>query len=151
MVSEPDRRAIEVLKQAERHDFATSSCGPSGNISMHNLLGPALTVVVPAQSCQFTILQIEDTPSDVALTVLDGYDVLTVIKSDEALKSIPVIVFSTFDTEESRKVAYLHHADSYVAKPMEFAAFSAMIQSVAAYWFKLGGFVEPPGAVEKNP
>jgi CheY-like chemotaxis protein len=148
--------------------------------------------VVPIRSGPFTILQIEDDPSDVALTahaladfsfrvivakdgeealvflqdgngfqprvrpdlilldlslpVLNGYDVLRIIKNDDSLRQIPVVIFSTLDTDESRQLAFLHHANSYVAKPMDFTAFTAMIQSIAAYWSKAGGFVvvEPP-------
>jgi CheY-like chemotaxis protein len=144
---------------------------------------------MPIRNPCFTILQIEDTPSDVVLTahalegfphkihvakdgeqgmallqdgdgfnpplhpdlilldlslpILDGYDVLMLIKNDESLKTIPVIVLSTFDTEESRQIAYLRHADSYVVKPMDLAGFTAAIQSVASHWYEASGFAAP--------
>jgi two-component system, chemotaxis family, response regulator Rcp1 len=77
---------------------------------------------------------------DLSLPGLNGYDVLRLIKNDEALRSIPVIVFSTLDTEESRQFAYLHHANSYVAKPGNLAEFTSVIQSITSYWSKTGGF-----------
>jgi two-component system, chemotaxis family, response regulator Rcp1 len=81
---------------------------------------------------------------DLGLPALNGFDVLRLIKNDEALRTIPVIVFSTLDTEESRRFAFLHHANSYVAKPVDFAAFTEAIQSIAAYWLKASGFVATP-------
>jgi CheY-like chemotaxis protein len=76
---------------------------------------------------------------DLSLPVLNGYDVLRLIKNDDSLRSIPVIVFSTLDTEESREYALAQQADSYVAKPMDFVGFTTMIQSIATQWIKSDG------------
>ena len=56
------------------------------------------------------------------------------IRADAGLKTIPVVIFTSEDTEESKQTAYALHANSYVVKPMDFAAFKAVIRSIASYW-----------------
>jgi CheY-like chemotaxis protein len=43
---------------------------------------------------------------DLSLPGLNGHEVLKIIKTDDALKTIPVVVFSTLDTDESQRRAY---------------------------------------------
>jgi len=85
---------------------------------------------------------------DLSLPILNGFDVLMLIKNDESLKSIPVIVLSTLDSEESRRIAYWRRADSYVVKPADLAGFTTAIQSIASQWYKAGCFVATPSAEE---
>jgi chemotaxis family two-component system response regulator Rcp1 len=71
---------------------------------------------------------------DLDLPRLHGSKVLEFIKQDDGLKTIPVIIFSTSDTAESKKHAYELHANSYVVKPMDLAAFTKKVRSIADYW-----------------
>jgi CheY-like chemotaxis protein len=71
---------------------------------------------------------------DLELPRLNGHQVLEFVKSDESLKTIPVIIFSSFDTAESKKHAYELHANSYVVKPLDMDAFRKKVQSIADYW-----------------
>ena len=78
---------------------------------------------------------------DLELPGMNGFDVLNFIKSDAALKSIPVVVFSTLDTGESHLRATQNGANSYVVKPGDFAKFTAVVQSIALYWSDILGFL----------
>jgi CheY-like chemotaxis protein len=71
---------------------------------------------------------------DLDLPRLNGSEVLEFIKEDDELKTIPVIIFSTSDTAESKMHAYELHANSYVVKPMDLAAFTKKVRSIADYW-----------------
>jgi CheY-like chemotaxis protein len=71
---------------------------------------------------------------DLSLPGLNGQDVLRVIKNDPALKAIPVVIFTTLDTDESQLLAYTNCANSYVVKPLDFVRFTTIVQSIAAYW-----------------
>ena len=71
---------------------------------------------------------------DIGLPKLDGLDVLSQIKSDAALKDIPVVIFSTSTAAASLQTAYERQANSYVVKPSEFQAYMAAIESIEAYW-----------------
>ena len=56
---------------------------------------------------------------DLKLPRKDGHEVLREIKSDQALKSIPVVVFTTSQDERDVLEAYNHYASCYVVKPMD--------------------------------
>jgi CheY-like chemotaxis protein len=71
---------------------------------------------------------------DLSLPIMNGQKVLEFIKNHPSLKAIPVVIFTTFATDASKKLAYNHHANSYVTKPTDFAQFTSTIQSIAAYW-----------------
>src|SRR5580704_17845164 len=71
---------------------------------------------------------------DLGLPDIGGREVLAHIRADAALNTMPVVIFTSEDTEESKQAVYALHANSYVVKPMEFGAFKAVIQSIANYW-----------------
>jgi chemotaxis family two-component system response regulator Rcp1 len=49
-------------------------------------------------------------------------------------RTIPVIIFSSHDSAESKKHAYELHANSYVVKPVLMDEFVKKVQSIAEYW-----------------
>jgi len=55
--------------------------------------------------------------SDLVMPYRDGYEVLRVIRSDELLKSIPVLILSMRDHEEDIVRGFEQGADEYVVKP----------------------------------
>jgi CheY-like chemotaxis protein len=71
---------------------------------------------------------------DLGLPDIGGQEVLARIRADVTLDTIPVVIFTSEDTEESKQTAYALHVNSYVVKPMEFSAFKAAINSIASYW-----------------
>jgi two-component system, chemotaxis family, response regulator Rcp1 len=71
---------------------------------------------------------------DMDLPGVTGDQVLEFIKNHDDLKTIPVIIFSSCDTSDSKKHAYELYANSYVVKPMDMATFKQKVQSIAEYW-----------------
>jgi len=72
---------------------------------------------------------------------VEGIDVLKTIKEDADLKSIPVIVLTTSETEKDVAKAYHNHANSYLVKPVGFDDFKKLLDDLGFYW--LGWNVNP--------
>ena len=66
----------------------------------------------------------------------DGREVLSEIKSDERLKSIPVIVLTSSAADQDVLTAYRLHANCYLAKPVDFSKFKEMVQTIETFWFR---------------
>lgn len=74
---------------------------------------------------------------DLNLPGTDGREVLTEVKQDEALKSIPVVVLTTSSDERDVERCYAAGANSYIKKPVDLAGFIAAIQRLKEYWFEV--------------
>jgi len=72
---------------------------------------------------------------DLNLPGKHGHEVLQQIKSDDALKHIPVIILSTSDNIIDVQASYRLYANSYVTKPEDFDGFKATIQVIENFWF----------------
>ena len=72
---------------------------------------------------------------DLNLPGRDGFEVLAEIKSDPALRHIPVIVLTTSHSEEDVHRAYSLQASCYITKPMGFNEFSKVVKSIKDFWF----------------
>ena len=66
----------------------------------------------------------------------NGCDILQAIKSDDALRPIPVVVLTTSDHDADVDEAYRLGANSYIVKPMDSEAFTEAIACIEAYWLK---------------
>ena len=67
---------------------------------------------------------------DLNLPRKDGREVLEEIKSDETLRTIPVVVLTTSQAEEDILRSYNLHANAYVAKPVDFERFIDVIRQI---------------------
>ena len=67
---------------------------------------------------------------DLNLPRKNGREVLEEIKSDETLRSIPVVVLTTSQAEEDILRSYNLHANAYVAKPVDFERFIDVIRQI---------------------
>src|SRR3982751_4859373 len=56
---------------------------------------------------------------DLNLPETDGREILRNIKADESLKSIPVIIFTTSESEKDIADCYRNGANSYITKPVD--------------------------------
>lgn len=72
---------------------------------------------------------------DLNLPKKDGRQVLSEIKMDAQLKSIPVIVLTISQAEEDIVQAYHLGANCYVRKPLDIEQFSEIFKSIINYWF----------------
>ncbi len=71
---------------------------------------------------------------DIKLPRMNGHEVLETIKRDPALRSIPVVMLTTSLAPTDRARAYASHANSYLAKPVDFDSFHQMILDLNVYW-----------------
>lgn len=67
---------------------------------------------------------------DLNLPRMDGREVLAAMKSDESLRSIPVVVLTTSEAEEDVLRSYALHANAYVTKPVDFARFIDVVRQI---------------------
>jgi CheY-like chemotaxis protein len=74
---------------------------------------------------------------DLNLPGTDGREVLEQLKRDENLKTIPVVVLSTSSSKEDVELSYKKGANSYIVKPVDYAALSHNLQFFDEYWFRI--------------
>ena len=78
----------------------------------------------------------------------DGREALHEIKNDPKLRAIPIVVLTTSKSEEDVARTYNLGVNSYIAKPVRFAALVEVMQAIGKYWFEI---VELPGRPQANP
>ena len=80
---------------------------------------------------------------DIRLPKLDGHEVLRHIKSDPALRSIPVVMLTTSERDDEINASYEAGVNSYVSKPVKFADFVQTIKSLKLYWIMVNHLPDP--------
>ena len=80
---------------------------------------------------------------DLNLPKKDGREVLSEIKQDPALRSIPVVILTTSKAEEDVLKSYHLHANCYVTKPVDLEKFIVVVQSIDRFWLTV--VTLPPG------
>ena len=80
---------------------------------------------------------------DLNLPKKDGREVLEEIKTDDDLKSIPVVILTTSKAEEDVLRSYDLHANCYVTKPVDLDKFIVVVQSIDRFWLTIATL--PPG------
>jgi two-component system, chemotaxis family, response regulator Rcp1 len=71
---------------------------------------------------------------DLNLPKMDGREVLSVIKKDAGLKTIPTIILTTSVAEEDIVKSYQLHANCYLSKPVQLDEFEAVVRSINDFW-----------------
>ena len=66
---------------------------------------------------------------NINMPVLNGKETLSIIKTDEAFRSIPVVVFTTSGSESDKKFCSLYGVEM-VTKPPGFKAFTMVVHSL---------------------
>ncbi len=70
---------------------------------------------------------------DLNMPKMNGHEVLKVIKTDEVLRSIPVIVLTSSKTEEDLIRSYDNYANAYINKPIDIEIISKIIESLKLF------------------
>ncbi len=72
---------------------------------------------------------------DLNLPQLDGRELLRIIKADDALCSIPVVVLTTSVDRNDVIAAYESHANSFISKPADFDLYVNTLRTLRDFWF----------------
>lgn len=73
---------------------------------------------------------------DLNLPKTDGFEILTAVKTDEHLKSIPTAILTTSRSEADVQRSMELQANCYLTKPMNFGEFEVLLHRVNDFWLK---------------
>jgi chemotaxis family two-component system response regulator Rcp1 len=71
---------------------------------------------------------------DLNLPKMDGREVLSTIKGDDNLKTIPTIILTTSDAEADILRSYQLQANCYLTKPVHLDEFEGVVKSINDFW-----------------
>ncbi|MEV0126792.1 response regulator [Streptomyces sp. NPDC050703] len=71
---------------------------------------------------------------DLNMPRMNGRELLKVLKSDDDLQTIPVVVLTTSSAPDDVNGAYSSHANAYVTKPVNLEEFELAVQSIDAFY-----------------
>ena len=74
---------------------------------------------------------------DLNLPRRDGREVLEDIKSDAALKHIPVVILTSSQAEEDILRSYRLHANCFITKPVDLEQLTKVVHGIEQFWFTL--------------
>jgi CheY-like chemotaxis protein len=78
---------------------------------------------------------------DLKMPKVNGIEVLKIIKADEGLKMIPVVVLTSSRETPDLTECYQHGVNAYVVKPVDFTEFMRAIKQLGIFWAAVN---EPP-------
>lgn len=71
---------------------------------------------------------------DLNMPKMNGIEFLKVVKADEELKNIPVIVLTTSDEQQDIVESFNLHAAGYMLKSVDYQRFADTIRAIDFYW-----------------
>jgi CheY-like chemotaxis protein len=71
---------------------------------------------------------------DIKMPRMDGIEVLKAIRTDPALKMLPVVMLTSSREEPDLKRSYELGANAYVVKPVDFQDFIQAVKEVGVFW-----------------
>ena len=84
---------------------------------------------------------------DLKMPKVDGIEVLRQVKSNEATRTIPVVMLTSSAEERDIVASYSLGVNSYIVKPVDFASFVDEVAKAGCYWVlvnRLPGSVTGP-------
>ncbi|MBA2678109.1 MAG: response regulator [Ktedonobacteraceae bacterium] len=74
---------------------------------------------------------------DLNMPKKDGREALREIKSQDALRDIPIVVFTTSKAEEDIYRSYKLGVNSFITKPVTLDSLIDVMQTLGKYWFEI--------------
>lgn len=74
---------------------------------------------------------------DLNMPRVDGREVLKIVKEDEDLRSIPVVILTTSRAEEDILKTYNLHANCYITKPLDLDKFIEVVAAIENFWISI--------------
>jgi len=72
---------------------------------------------------------------DLKMPKVDGFEVLRRVKSDAALKTIPIVMLTSSPQEADVVRSYDSGVNAYVVKPIDFHEFMSVVRAIGQFWF----------------
>ncbi|MDQ8159826.1 MAG: response regulator [Gemmatimonadota bacterium] len=74
---------------------------------------------------------------DLKMPRMNGMELLAVVKADDTLRQIPVVLMTSSQQDQDLAAAYRLGVNAYVRKPLEFDAFIRTARHVIVFWATL--------------
>ena len=68
---------------------------------------------------------------------MDGRELLSIIKADDSLRTIPVVVLTTSQSEADILKSYDLQANCYITKPVDLDQFMVVVNSIQEFWLSI--------------
>jgi two-component system response regulator len=81
---------------------------------------------------------------DIKMPKVDGIEVLRQLKSNDATKTIPVVIMTSSKEEQDIISSYKLGVNSYVVKPVDFEGFARAVSQLGLYWLLTNQPPMPP-------
>lgn len=88
---------------------------------------------------------------DLNLPKVDGRELLRELKSDEELRDIPIVVFTTSNAQADISLCYSLGANCYVSKPHEYQEFENAVSVIRDFWLRFGSLPSDTGPKLREP
>ena len=71
---------------------------------------------------------------DLNMPIMNGIELLKVVKNDQQLKRIPVVVLTTSEEQQDKVNSFNLGIAGYMTKPVDYRKFVEIMRSIDAYW-----------------
>ena len=71
---------------------------------------------------------------DLNMPVMNGIEFLQVVKNDDRMKRIPVVVLTTSEEQQDKVNSFNFSVAGYMAKPVDYRQFVEVMRSIDLYW-----------------
>ena len=71
---------------------------------------------------------------DLNLPKIDGRELLNKIKTNHSLNQIPVVIFTSSETQSDIKYAFENSVNAYIKKPFQPKEFTEVVHSFGEFW-----------------
>ncbi len=80
---------------------------------------------------------------DLNLPKKDGREVLSFIKDNPELKTIPVVILTSSRAERDIVQSYALHCNCYISKPLDIDEFGEVVKAIEGFWFSIVKLPKP--------
>lgn len=129
LVEDNDDHAELVLRTFEDHIIANKMIRVTDGREALDYLFRCGRYAPPAECVKPNLILL-----DLRLPKIDGLEVLQTIKHSDELRSIPVVMLTSSQSETDVARAYGSYANSYLVKPLDFSKFSQLMKDLGYYW-----------------
>lgn len=89
----------------------------------------ALDLLMQGSTQNFSVILL-----DLNMPRMSGIEFLTVVKSNDHFRHIPIVVLTTSNHEDDIQQAYDLSVEGYMVKPVDYDQFVEMMKNIHGYW-----------------